>query len=73
MHALCVMGTSSASATATNFPGLTYTTLSQPFGDGLKMWDDNSRVSSGVVGGGPELCEGGTYLRPSKHVVSDFK
>jgi len=63
VHGLCVMGASFARATSTNNAGLTYTMLSEPFDDGVKLWDDRDYVADEVSGS--EMCEGGIYLRPN--------
>lgn len=60
------MGVSSATATSTYSP-LTYTEVPN-WRDGIKMWDNRDYVVSGIQG--PEMCEGGLYLRPSLHKVS---
>lgn len=65
IHALCVMGASSASAASTNNPDLTYSMLSGPFEDHVMLWSNKDWKISDIGGKGLEGCEGGTFLRPS--------
>jgi len=62
IHAICVLGASTVDATSSD-PDLQYTVMRSSFHDGIKLWDDRSYTVGDVVG--EELCEGGTYLRPS--------
>merc|ERR1719242_3026466 len=64
VHGLCVMGASFAEATSTN-AGLSYTTVSEQFDNGVTLWNDRNYVADGVSGS--EMCQGGIYLKPNKH------
>ena len=67
VHGICVMGAKYAEATSTD-PELTYTLIPE-FQNGVKMWADRTYMTSEVSG--TELCEGGIYLQPSRHKVSN--
>ena len=67
VHGICVLGASSAEAVSNN-PELTYTMVTE-FRSGSKLWDDRNYIASNVTGN--EMCQGGIYLRPSKHKVSE--
>lgn len=70
VHGLCVMGASTAQASITD-SGLQYSVSSKPFGNDVVVWGDSSYKTSGVSG--KKMCEGGTFLQPSKHKVSKFQ
>merc|ERR1712008_53858 len=63
VHGLCVKGVSDAGASSTD-SYLSYTSVAN-FQDGMKIWDDRNYVVRGVEG--DAMCEGGIYLRPSRH------
>jgi hypothetical protein len=70
VHGLCVMGAKEFTA-YDNSNSLGYKLLDQAFGNGVKLWADRSYVTSGVSG--PAMCEGGMYLQPSHHKVSQHE
>lgn len=63
VHGICAMGVSSASATS-DFSRLTYTAVPN-WTNGLLVWDDRQYRVSRIQG--PEMCEGGLFLKPSLH------
>ena len=67
VHGICVLGASSASAVSDTFLDLEYT-LVPNFQDGVTLWSNRDYTAQGITG--PEMCEGGLYLQPSKHKVS---
>ena len=69
IHGICVLGASSASAFSDTEFDLEYTVVPD-FKDGVKLWSDRDYVVQGIQG--DEMCEGGTYLKPSRHKVSVF-
>eukprot|EP00546_Thalassionema_frauenfeldii_P000288 CAMPEP_0178931966 /NCGR_PEP_ID=MMETSP0786-20121207/22275_1 /TAXON_ID=186022 /ORGANISM="Thalassionema frauenfeldii, Strain CCMP 1798" /LENGTH=540 /DNA_ID=CAMNT_0020609045 /DNA_START=216 /DNA_END=1835 /DNA_ORIENTATION=+ len=68
VHGLCVLGASSARAISDTDHDLEYTVVAD-FKDGVRLWNDREYVVSGIQG--PEMCEGGIYLRPSLHKSID--
>ena len=60
-HGLCVMGATTAFAYSSD-PDLHYSMIPD-FKDGVRGWSDRTYKYTGV--NGPEMCEGGMYLRPS--------
>ena len=67
VHGICVLGASSAGAYSDTDYDLEYTVVPD-FGDGMELWGDRDYTVSGIEG--PEMCEGGLYLKPSRHKVS---
>merc|ERR1711862_249944 len=63
VHGICVLGASYAEATS-NYSRLSYTLVSN-FQSGTKLWDDRNYAAEGIQGS--EMCQGGLYLRPSRH------
>ena len=61
VHAICVLGASAIDVSSTD-PDLSYFSIAD-FQDGEKLWGDRTYTVDNVVG--EELCQGGTYLRPS--------
>ena len=64
---LARLGASSVTAVSDTYLDLEYTVVPD-FKDGVKLWDDRSYTVHNITG--PEMCEGGTYLKPNKHKVS---
>ena len=66
VHGICVVGASAVDVSSTD-ADLTYVEVND-FQSGEKLWSDRSYTVGDVVG--EELCQGGTYLRPSTVKVS---
>jgi len=66
-HGFCAYNVSTFLAES-NDPTLTYDEIDTPFGDGVQLWSDKDFIAQDVKG--RDLCEGGTYLRPSKYEVA---
>ena len=61
-----MVGASAVDVSSTD-ADLTYVEVND-FQSGEKLWSDRSYTVGDVVG--EELCQGGTYMRPSLHKVS---
>merc|ERR1712008_597270 len=58
------MGASSAVAYSDTELDLDYTVVPD-FKDGMNLWSDRDYTAQGIQGDG--MCEGGIYLKPSRH------
>ena len=72
VHGICVMGATQVSASSTD-TDLSYSSVPN-FQNGMKLWSDRNYIAApinsessnkGIVG--DEFCQGGNYLKPSKH------
>lgn len=64
VHGLCVLGAIDAAAFSDTDPTLYYTPVPD-FGDGDLLWGDREYTVANV--NGAAMCEGGIYLKPSRH------